>query len=167
MSGQHLSDEAIAAFADGKLSGLARDRAVRHTRQCAECHHAVAGQREAVWALRAAPAPGLPSGLMDRLRGLPETTPIQPLPTVLAPDGTAMLSVFAPSAALVPVADTRPTGDRVSRARHVAGAAALLTTFGVLAAGSGTALASGGARPGGPQPGPPSAVLVHHTAPGH
>ncbi|MGN6608687.1 MAG: hypothetical protein ACTHMS_16965 [Jatrophihabitans sp.] len=155
MSGTHLSDEAVAAFADGKLSGLARDRAVRHTRACAECNHAVAVQREAVWALRAAPAPGLPSGLMDRLRGLPEVTPITPLPTVLAPDGTTMLSVFAPTAALV----AAPAPERPSRAKHVAGAAALLTTFGVLAAGSASATADGPALPAAPV----HATFVHQT----
>jgi anti-sigma factor RsiW len=146
MSTQHLSDEAIAAFADGKLSGLARDRAVRHTARCAECNHAVAVQREAVWALRAAPAPSLPSGLFDRLCGLPQVMPVAAPPTVVGPDGTAMFAV-APAAALVP---DKP---RSHRTRPAVGAAALLTTFGLLAAGSG-----GGAATGQPLDGPSAPV---------
>ncbi|WP_375482316.1 hypothetical protein [uncultured Jatrophihabitans sp.] len=111
MSSQHLSDEAVAAFADGVLRGHVRERAARHTKSCAECAHAVRVQREAVWALRGAPAPALPTSLADRLRSLPLTTPIAPSPTVVDDDGTTMLSTVgplggpvlgAPMAALVP-----------------------------------------------------------------
>jgi anti-sigma factor RsiW len=132
MSSQHLSDEAIAAFADGVLSGHARERAMRHTRHCAECARAVVVQREAMWALRAAPAPALPNGLIDKLRGLPQTTPITPrLPTVMAPDGTAMLSVMSPVAALVPSEKSRKI-----RKAPALGAAAALAAVGMLVAGS-------------------------------
>ncbi|MDT4947566.1 MAG: hypothetical protein QOJ37_161, partial [Pseudonocardiales bacterium] len=41
MNPQHLSDEAVAAFADGVLSGHARERATRHAAACPECAHAV------------------------------------------------------------------------------------------------------------------------------
>ena len=88
MNAQHLSDEAVAAFADGVLSGHARDRAARHVNACSECRQAVKIQREAVFALRAAGAPELPSALLDRLRTVPMTTPITSLPTAIAPDGT-------------------------------------------------------------------------------
>jgi anti-sigma factor RsiW len=67
---EHLSDEAVAAFADGALADGARARAARHVAECAECAHAVAVQREAVWALRAAPAPALPGDLLERLRAV-------------------------------------------------------------------------------------------------
>ncbi len=100
MSSQHLSDEAIAAFADGVLRGHARERAARHTEACAECGNAVRVQREAAWALRAAPAPSLPTSLADRLRTLPETTPIAAPPAAVDDDGTTMMLV-APMAALV------------------------------------------------------------------
>ncbi|MFN2518862.1 MAG: zf-HC2 domain-containing protein [Jatrophihabitantaceae bacterium] len=104
MSSQHLSDEAIAAFADGVLSGHARDRASQHAAGCPECSYAVAVQREAVWALRAAPAPALPTGLLDRLRAVPATTPINVVPTTIGPDGAAMFAAFGTmtSAALSP-----------------------------------------------------------------
>ena len=102
MREQHLSDEAVAAFADDVLTGLARERARRHTASCPECNHAVAVQREAVWALRAAPAPSLPTGLLDRLREVPVTTPIRQVPTHVDEHGTTMFATFAaPAAAFV------------------------------------------------------------------
>jgi len=102
MSVQHLSDEAVAAFADGVLSGHARERAARHINACDECRQAVKIQREAAWALRSAGSPILPSGLVDRLRSVPLTTPLPTLPSAIDSDGTPMLSVVAPMAAFVP-----------------------------------------------------------------
>jgi anti-sigma factor RsiW len=135
VSSQHLSDEAIAAFADGVLLGHARDRAARHAAQCAECTHAVAVQREAVWALRAAPAPPLPTGLLDRLRSVPATTPINSTPTAIAPDGSAVFAAFGTlsTAALVP-----PTANetRQHRARPMLLTAAAIVTLGAFAFGS-------------------------------
>jgi anti-sigma factor RsiW len=115
---QHLSDEAIAAFADGVLRGAARERATRHTSACPECAHAVVVQREAVWALRAAPAPALPSSLLDRLREVPDTTPIAAptTPAALGPDGSAMFAAFGSlgAAAFVPPsAPAQPLSRRV------------------------------------------------------
>jgi len=90
----HLSEDAVAAFADGVLSAAAASRAQRHCAECAECADAVRGQREAAMMLRAAQAPALPSGLLDRLNGLPMSAPLPPrrggLPTVLDADGIAM-----------------------------------------------------------------------------
>lgn len=136
-SSQHLSDEAVAAFADGVLRGHARTRATRHTAECAECGHAVREQRAAVLALRTAPAPELPCGLLDRLRGLPQVTPIAAPPTVVLSDGTTMLSTSgAPGslAALVPAAP------HPSRAAHrfgpFAATMAVVALAGALAAGA-------------------------------
>jgi anti-sigma factor RsiW len=111
MSSQHLSDEAVAAFADGVLSGFARDRAARHVAACAECAYAVAVQREAIWALRAAPPPPLPSGLVDRLRAVPMTTPIESVPTAVDRDGRPGFATFFPmmAAAFVPEPPKSPT----------------------------------------------------------
>jgi anti-sigma factor RsiW len=173
MSSQHLSDEAIAAFADGVLSGHARERASRHAGKCPECAHAVAVQREAAWALRAAPAPCLPSGLLDRLRSVPATTPIEHIPSALGRDGSAMFAAFgtmmmsaaalAPSqpAAAAPVTPAAGPSDpmppatmtpavpalRARRIRPIAMTAAAVATAGVLAVGS-------GATASGSQPGP-------------
>jgi len=94
MSSQHLSDEAIAAFADAVLTGAARERATRHVNGCRECGHAVAVQREAITALRTASAPSLPGGLLDRLKHLPSTTPLDLVPTAMGPDGSTMFATF-------------------------------------------------------------------------
>jgi anti-sigma factor RsiW len=112
---QHLSDEAVAAFADGALRGIARERAVRHTRACPECAHAVAVQREALWALRAAPAPALPSGLLDRLREVPSTTPISAVPEAVTKDGSALFASFGSMAAAAIVPAARETQPRLGR----------------------------------------------------
>lgn len=131
MTSQHLSDEAVAAFADGVLRGHARDRAARHVSGCTECRSAVKVQREAVFALRAASAPQASAELFDRLRALPLTTPLTTLPTAIAADGSTMLATFAPAAALVPDAHPRNT-----RMRPYMTTAAVVTLAGVLAAGS-------------------------------
>jgi hypothetical protein len=137
-STQHLSDEAVAAFADGVLSGHARDRAARHINGCAECRQAVNVQREAAAALRTAPAPALPTSLADKLRTVPLTTPLpSPPPTALAPDGSTVLSTFAPMAALVPQEPVR--SKHRSRTYFTAAVLAGLTgavVAGTLAAGS-------------------------------
>lgn len=132
MNPQHLSDEAVAACADGVLVGSARERATRHLDSCAECRQAVRIQREAAFALRAAPAPALPSALLDRLRTVPQTTPITTLPTVLTADGTPMLSTFAPMAAFV--ASSAPRGGH--RTRPFVTTAAIVAMAGALTAGS-------------------------------
>ena len=95
----HLSEDAVAAFADGVLSAAAASRAQRHCAECVECADAVRGQRETAMMLRTAQAPALPSGLLDRLAGLPMSTPLPPpsrggLPTVLDADGTAMFIAY-------------------------------------------------------------------------
>jgi hypothetical protein len=131
MTSQHLSDEAVAAFADGVLGGLARDRAARHVSSCAECRSAVRVQREAVLALRAAVAPQAPAELFDRLRAVPLTTPLRTLPTAIAADGSTMLATFSPTAALVP-----DDSARHGRMRPYATTAAVVALAGVLTAGS-------------------------------
>ena len=131
MREQHLSDEAVAAFADDVLTGLARERARRHTAGCPECNHAVAVQREAVWALRAAPAPSLPIGLLDRLRDVPATTPIRHVPTHVDEHGTTMFATIAAPAAFV-AHQPAPRG-LMRRGRGVTLAVASAAVFGVLA----------------------------------
>jgi anti-sigma factor RsiW len=134
MNPQHLSDEAVAAFADGVLTGHARDRATRHIDSCPECRQAVTVQREAAFALRAAAAPALPDALLDRLRTVPLTTSLTTLPTTLTSDGTTMLSTtsFAPMAALVPEETVRGA----HRMRPFITTAAIVALAGSLAAGS-------------------------------
>lgn len=121
MTRDHLSDEAIAAVADDVLTGRPRERARKHISCCPECNYAVAVQREAVWALRAAPAPSLPSGLLDRLRDVPVTTPVTRIPAAMDEDGTAMFStVSGPAAALVAAKPAHPTAGQTGKStdRH-------------------------------------------------
>lgn len=154
MRPQHLSDEAVAAYADGVLTGHARERARRHTAECPECAYSVAVQREAVWALRAAPAPSLPSGLFDRLLDVPATTPIRVVPTSIAEDGSTMFSTFG---SMVPagVAAVAPARNPVAPARKehrshrlgpIAGTAVAVAVASVLAVSS-AGHASGQQRP--------------------
>ena len=96
---QHLSDEAVAAYADGVLGRTARMRAERHLAECPECAYAVSVQREAVFALRDAPPPALPSGLLDRLRAVPVTTILTSPPLALSPDGSAAFPAHGTSVA--------------------------------------------------------------------
>lgn len=87
----HLSEDAVAAYADGVLQPAAMMRAEKHCFECPECAEAVRIQREAVTMLRNASAPSLPSGLMARLNALPSSTPMPPpmggLPTAIGDDG--------------------------------------------------------------------------------
>jgi hypothetical protein len=167
VSSQHLSDEAVAAFADGVLTGHARERATRHTAGCPECAHAVKVQREAAWALRAAAAPSMPIGLLDRLREVPHSTPITTLPTAIGPDGSTMLSTFAPMAAFVPSSAGRSS----HRTRPIVTTAAIIALAGALTAGSvahqsaapGTGHTVRTAVPGNGAPAPGITTVGYHT----
>lgn len=64
---EHLSSEAVAAFADDRLQGIARDRALRHLGMCPECLEAVHVQRSARYALRQSGPVRIPGDLADRL----------------------------------------------------------------------------------------------------
>lgn len=101
-----LSDEAVAAFADGVLHGRARERAAKHTAECPECAYAVAVQREAIWMLRAAPAPEFPVSLIERLRDVPETAELpaslESAPAALDREGSALFAAFGSRAAFLP-----------------------------------------------------------------
>jgi anti-sigma factor RsiW len=156
---QHLSDEAIAAFADGALGNGARGRAARHVGQCAECAHAVAVQREAVWALRAAPVPALPGGLLERLRAVPSTTPLDGRPIALDDDGSAVFPAFGTAAFVEPQTNTREAGehshDRRMRPYGLLTAAAAVVMLGAV---GGTVAATSDAGPSVPAPNAPVRV---------
>jgi len=98
----HLSDEAVAAFADGVLSDTARQRAQSHMAGCTECSDAVYGQRAARAALRSALRPRLPDGLFERLRELPITAelPLIQCPAALSAEGQPL---FATTGRVEPV----------------------------------------------------------------
>ena len=163
---QHLSDEAVAAFADGALGATARSRAARHVAECSECANAVAVQREAVLALRAATVPSLPGGLLDRLRAVPTTTPLTQRPLALDPDGSAVFAAFGTETAAPakPEPQILPTQAPMSAVRRhrpyglltAAAAVVALGAAGVALAGSGTDGAGSGTTTV-PAPGAPAA----------
>jgi hypothetical protein len=165
---QHLSDEAVAAFADGALSATARARAARHVADCAECAGAIAVQREAVLALRAATAPSLPGGLLDRLRAVPSTTSLNQRPIAVDPEGSAVFPAFGTAAAYAPEAELPAPpappapAPMAAERRHrpyglltAAAAVVALGAAGVALAGSGD---SRPATPVTPAPGAPAQV---------
>jgi hypothetical protein len=102
----HLSEDAVAAFADGVLSANATARARKHCAECTECADAVRGQREAAMMLRTASAPSLPAGLLDRLAGLPMSAQLPPplsgLPTTLDSNGVPVFVAYRPRPRLDP-----------------------------------------------------------------
>lgn len=165
LTSQHLSDEAIAAYADGVLAATAGARARRHLAVCAECSYAVTVQREAVWALRAAPAPALPSGLLDRLRAVPDTTPLNQPPMALAPDGAPMFVAFRTHRPVAPPESSetlgtpaRPMSLLTAGRRHGLGlftAAAAVVAIGTV----GASMASGVAASGSIIPVAPARVV--------
>jgi hypothetical protein len=146
---QHLSDEAVAACADGVLGATANGRAQRHIAVCAECAQAVDAQREVARQLRTAPLPSLPNGLLDRLRAVPITTPLPNVDVSLGADGAPMFRTVATSrraerfgagmaaAAFVPA---QPNNDHPHHVRRHFGlgalTAALVLTVGSAAAGA-------------------------------
>lgn len=68
---EHLSSEAVAAFAADQLAATARARALRHLGQCADCMAEVHEQRAARHALRNADPVPVPGSLAARLADLP------------------------------------------------------------------------------------------------
>lgn len=92
----HLSDEAVAAYADGVLVGGPCARAQQHLRDCAECAAAVADQQAARRALRSAAAPLVPGRLLARLRELPSSAPLggQPMIAALSDEGYPAFAAF-------------------------------------------------------------------------
>lgn len=155
---QHLSDEAVAAFADGALGNGARARAARHISECPECAHAVAVQREAVWALRAAPAPSLPGGLLERLRAVPTTTPLSGPPLAVDDDGAAVFPAFGTAAFVEPSkppVEPAQLTERRSRPYGLLTAAAAVVAIGAV---GGTVASTSAAGPSSPAPNGPVRV---------
>jgi len=154
---QHLTDEAVAAFADGALGVSARHRAARHLAECTKCSNAVAVQREAVWALRSAVAPSLPFGLLDRLRAVPSTTPLNQRPLALDPDGSAVFAAFGtPTVEPEPPTPQTMSVERRHRPYGLLTAAAAVVALG--AAGIAVATTGGAGRDVPAAPGAPAQV---------
>jgi anti-sigma factor RsiW len=76
----HLSLDAVVAFADGELSLAAYQRAAAHLERCPSCAAEVAEQNSARECLRRAGAPQMPGSLFDQLRSIPIGLAMSPLP---------------------------------------------------------------------------------------
>jgi hypothetical protein len=74
-STEHLSTEAIAAFADGELRMNAHLRAAHHLSLCQQCAGEVDAQRQARAALRDSRPIAIPTSLLGLLSQIPQDTP--------------------------------------------------------------------------------------------
>ncbi len=77
-STDHLSIEAVAAYADGELPMKAHLRAGHHLSQCPQCAAEVDAQGQARAALRECRPVTMPSTLMGLLSQIPQSTPEEP-----------------------------------------------------------------------------------------
>jgi hypothetical protein len=147
LSISHLSDEAVAAFADGALTTGAQARAAKHIAGCLECSAAIRIQRETTAALRSAMAPVMSSQLLDRLRSVPMSAPLSTTSVVLSPQGHPMFPAYRSKPADPQPAPARPvkSDDREVAAaldvrtyptvRHMARTVSLAGAFTVVALG--------------------------------
>jgi anti-sigma factor RsiW len=71
----HLSLDAIVAYADGEMSLTAYQRAAAHVMRCAMCAADVAEQTAASQYIRQASLPSMPGSLFDTLRSIPVALP--------------------------------------------------------------------------------------------
>jgi len=74
-STEHLSTEAVAAFADGELRMTAHLRAAHHLSLCPECALEVDAQRQARSALRDSCPVAMPTSLLGLLSQIPDRAP--------------------------------------------------------------------------------------------
>lgn len=72
----HLSFDAVVAFADGEMSMAAYQRAAAHLSRCASCAAEVSEQTSARELLRSAFTPRMPGSLFDQLRSIPVALPV-------------------------------------------------------------------------------------------
>jgi anti-sigma factor RsiW len=146
----HLALDAIVAYVDEELSPSARRRALHHLSRCPECASEVISQTQARLALRASPAPSLPSSLLNSLRAIPTEVelPAPPAGLAVTSDGQLVSVLRDPSEP-----KRRPWERRVRL-----GAGAVVT--GLALGGLMVAGGAGGITGGASTPGAGSASLV-------
>ncbi len=83
----HLSFDAVVAFADGEMSLAAYQRAAAHISRCESCAAEVAEQTSARDLLRSACTPRMPGSLFDQLRSIPIALPLDQRPGGPLADG--------------------------------------------------------------------------------
>ncbi len=77
----HLSLDAVVAYADGEMSMTAYQRAAAHLVRCGPCAADVAEQTAASHYLRGAQVPTMPSSLFAALTSIPIAVPVTPAPS--------------------------------------------------------------------------------------
>lgn len=77
MFDDHLSLDAVVAYADGELSLVAYQRVAAHLSRCPACAADVAEQTAASQYLRQACIPRMPGALFDALRSIPTALPAE------------------------------------------------------------------------------------------
>lgn len=75
MTVDHLTLDAVVAYADGEMSMVSYQRAAAHVALCPQCDAEVRAQITARSWLRAAQAPAMPTALLDTLRSIPVAVP--------------------------------------------------------------------------------------------
>ena len=71
----HLTLDAVVAYADGEMSMVSYQRAAAHIGLCPQCDAEVRAQLTARSWLRTAQAPAMPTALLDALRSIPVAMP--------------------------------------------------------------------------------------------
>ncbi len=74
----HLSLDAVVAYADGEMGMVAFQRAAAHVARCPRCAAEVSEQTFARDQLRSAQTPRMPGSLFDQLRSIPVALPASP-----------------------------------------------------------------------------------------
>jgi anti-sigma factor RsiW len=74
----HLSLDAVVAYADGEMRLTAYQRAAAHLMRCGGCAADVAEQTAASQYLRSARVPSMPSSLLAALTSIPVAAPVRP-----------------------------------------------------------------------------------------
>lgn len=97
-STEHLSTEAVAAFADGELRMTAHLRAAHHLSLCPECALEVDAQRQARSVLRDSCPVAMPTSLLGLLSQIPNHAPEEAPDEAPRPAETPRLADGAPRA---------------------------------------------------------------------
>lgn len=147
----HLTLDAVVAYADGEMSMVSYQRAAAHVSACPQCDAEVRAQLTARSWLRAAEAPAMPTSLLDTLRSIPVALP--------SPDSH-------------PAPETRPATERAhndrptralpahQRSAHRSRRFRFLGT-GALVAGLTVGALVGADSPGEPDPQPENPLVAH------
>ena len=83
----HLTLDAVVAYADGEMPMVSYQRAAAHVARCPQCDAEVRAQLVARSWLRSAEAPAMPTSLLDTLRSIPVALPTPARRRRPAPDG--------------------------------------------------------------------------------